>query len=308
MRRGSLARETLLAFVALLVTAACLSALFSSPDDPPVAIAQWAAADPSDFLTTAASELAGTSETARSGPPYTSVPHAGQNLVGGLSLQRLAGVRIRVDPARDFVLAPLALPAATNRRLAAALRRYERAPLPVRTAWLNAYAGALEFARGEALGPTKLAPGPYGPVRILMDALLDLARSGGLDGALSRTGRFYQSDYTKPLLFLEDGEYLEGLAKQQHLLASEWGMMNETGNYPGQPWLWLYTYWYQIAPFATSHNADAQVWGIMAVLSILFVLVPFIPGVRSVPRWVPVYKIIWRDYYRAGRRTERPPV
>ena len=24
-------------------------------------------------------------------------------------------------------------------------------------------------------------------------------------------------------------------------------MMNETGNYPGQPWMWLYTFWYQIA-------------------------------------------------------------
>ena len=26
-------------------------------------------------------------------------------------------------------------------------------------------------------------------------------------------------------------------------------MMNETGSYPGQVWLWLYTFWYQIEPF-----------------------------------------------------------
>ena len=78
-------------------------------------------------------------------------------------------------------------------------------------------------------------------------------------------------------------------------------MMNETGNYPGQPWLWLATYWYQVSPFATSHNADAQVWGIMALLSLAFVLVPWIPGVRSIPRWVPVYKLIWRNHYRAAR-------
>ncbi len=25
-------------------------------------------------------------------------------------------------------------------------------------------------------------------------------------------------------------------------------MMNETGNYPGQPWMWLYTFWYQVPP------------------------------------------------------------
>ena len=46
----------------------------------------------------------------------------------------------------------------------------------------------------------------------------------------------------------------------QHLGGDQWGMMNETGNYPGQPWMWLYTFWYQVKPFSTSENADAQVW------------------------------------------------
>jgi len=32
--------------------------------------------------------------------------------------------------------------------------------------------------------------------------LLDLARSGGLDGQLLSAGGFYQTDYSKPLLFL----------------------------------------------------------------------------------------------------------
>jgi hypothetical protein len=40
----------------------------------------------------------------------------------------------------------------------------------------------------------------------------------------------------------------------------QWGMMNETRRYPGQAWLWLYTFWYRIPPFTTSHNADAQIW------------------------------------------------
>jgi hypothetical protein len=75
-------------------------------------------------------------------------------------------------------------------------------------------------------------------------------------------------------------------------------MMNETGNYPGQAWLWLYTFWYQVKPFSTSGNADALVWGLMALLTAIFVFVPFIPGLRSVPRWVPVYRLIWRRYYR----------
>ena len=45
-------------------------------------------------------------------------------------------------------------------------------------------------------------------------------------------------------------------------------MMNETGNYPGQPWMWLYTFWYQVKPFSTSGNADALVWGLMALLTL----------------------------------------
>ena len=32
--------------------------------------------------------------------------------------------------------------------------------------------------------------------------------------------------------------------------------MNETGSYPGQPWLWLYTLWYQVPGFDNSANVD----------------------------------------------------
>jgi hypothetical protein len=30
----------------------------------------------------------------------------------------------------------------------------------------------------------------------------------------------------------------------------------------------------------------------------VLILVPFIPGLRSIPRKLPVYRLIWRDYYR----------
>jgi hypothetical protein len=147
-------------------------------------------------------------------------------------------------------------------------------------------------------GKVALPPGSYGPVPVLMAGLLTMAQSGGLDGALVSTNRFYQTDFTKSLLFLADGSYLESLASSQHLLGDQWGMMNETGNFPGQAWLWLYTFWYQISPFNHSTNADALVWGTMALLSLIFVFVPFIPGLRSVPRLLPVYRLIWRRHYR----------
>ena len=37
----------------------------------------------------------------------------------------------------------------------------------------------------------------------------------------------------------------------------------------------------------------------MLVLSLAFVLVPFIPGVRDIPRWLPVHRLIWRHHYRS---------
>jgi hypothetical protein len=36
----------------------------------------------------------------------------------------------------------------------------------------------------------------------------------------------------------------------------------------------------------------------MLILTAALILVPFIPGLRSIPRKVPVYRLIWRDYYR----------
>jgi hypothetical protein len=51
----------------------------------------------------------------------------------------------------------------------------------------------------------------------------------------------------------------------------------------------------------------------MAVLSLGLVLVPLIPGLRDIPRWVPIYRLIWRSYYAEEASTPssepavRPP-
>ena len=132
----------------------------------------------------------------------------------------------------------------------------------------------------------------------MMSAELALAQTGGLDGALLGNGSFYQTNYTKPLLFLSAGTYFEDLATAEHLLGTQWGMMNETGSFPGQVWLWLYTFWYQIEPFKSSSNADALVFAVMGVLSLAFICIPFIPGLKTLPRHLGVYRLIWRDHYR----------
>jgi hypothetical protein len=103
------------------------------------------------------------------------------------------------------------------------------------------------------------------------------------------------------MLLLSDGAYLEDRAVADHLGGDQWGMMNEVGNYPGQPWMWLYTFWYQVKPFSTSPNADAQVWLLMMALTVALMLIPWIPGLRDIPRWIPVHRLVWREHYRRAQ-------
>jgi hypothetical protein len=38
---------------------------------------------------------------------------------------------------------------------------------------------------------------------------------------------------------------------------------------------------------------------IMGVLSLALICIPLIPGIRSLPRRIPIYKLIWKEHYRA---------
>ena len=162
---------------------------------------------------------------------------------------------------------------------------------------MNAYVKALGSATVQN-GAVLVKSGNYGPVSLMLRNLLSLAQAGAVDGYLLSSGHFYQTDYTLPLLFMGDGGYLASLAESQHLSGDQWGMMNETGSYPGQSWLWLYTMWYQVPPYSTSANADLLVILTMLVLSLALVAVPFLPVLRDIPHWIPVYRLIWRSYYR----------
>jgi len=289
-------KEFTASFLVVLLLVLGLSVVFSSPDVHPVTIRTWAQHAPIDFARTAVTELAGMSPTATYGPPYNDTAGVSQS-IGPLSLERLMGVHHPINTALDDVIDPLrTLPA--DPTLALAITRYTSAAAQTQKSWTNAYGTALVHARFTD-GELSTRPGRYGPVALMIGTLTTMARSGALDGALVSSNQFYGTDYTKPLLFMADGAYLANLAAAQHLQGTQWGMMNETGNFPGQSWLWLYTFWYQIPPFTNSSNADAQIWAIMVVLTALLALVPFLPGVRAIPRRVRIYRLIWRKHYRS---------
>jgi hypothetical protein len=294
-RRYDIIKEGALASCVVVAAVALLAALLSSPDVPPVTVQTWAKVAPADFLGTAASELAGTSETANYGPPYNNGDTNLQRI--GVSWQLLSGVRQPIDAASTFVLSPLSKVAATDTNLAGALAVYQAATAHQRQNWDKAYLNALAKVSFKA-GEPVLPGAADGPVPVLLSSELSIARSGGLDSDLLAQQPFYGTNFTKPLLFLEDGSYFASLAKAQHLTGSQWGVMNETGSYPGQPWLWLYTLWYQLPGFKESGNVDLIAIYLTGAATVLLLAVPFVPGLRDIPSWLPLHRLVWRSRRR----------
>jgi Cytochrome b(N-terminal)/b6/petB len=292
-RRYDILKEGTIAFVIVFGLIIGLATILSSPNEPPVTISSWARVAPADFMGTAASELAGTSETANYGPPYNNGTESVQKI--GVSWQMLTGVHQKIDSANTFVLDPLKKLAATNPKLQAALSEYTSASSTQQQAWNSAYSDALNKVYFVSDNPV-IPKGDYGPMLTLVSNELALARSGALDADLLAERPFYGSNYTKPLLFIEDGNYFSSLAQKDHLTGTQWGVMNETGSYPGQPWMWLYTLWYQVPGFSSSANVDLIAIYMTVIGTTLLLAVPFIPGLRDIPKIIPVHRLIWRKY------------
>jgi len=300
-----LIREGLIALVAVFVLVIVFAGFLSSPDEPPLTLQQYAQQNPVGFVTTAMKELTGTSVIAQYGPPYNQGTGSVQ-YIGPLSLQQVAGVTIPLDTAHVYVLDPLAIAAQSDPQVAAALKTFTQGGAKQQAAWEDAYTQALGKATGSN-GHVVVPQADDGPLPAMMDHLLALGASGALDGLLLRSGGFYQNDFTKPLLFLSE-DALPTKAAQFNLLGSQWGVMNETGNYPGQAWLWLYTLGYQLPPYNTSTNADALVLVTMGILTALLVLFPFLPYLNRLPYYLGVHRLIWREYYRDVRDARDKPL
>jgi hypothetical protein len=296
-----LVREFLGALAVVTVLVIILAAVLSSPDEPPLTVQSVSHDSPLAFVQTALNELDGTSTIAGYGPPYNTGTGSVQH-IGPLSIQQLIGVHIPIDTAQAFVLGPLSQAAVTSPSIKAALDRFNRASSKQQTSWENAYNTALQKAKETP--PTVTVPScACGPLPTMMLSLLHLGQSGAMDGLLLTGGHFYQSDYTRPLLLMADNSAVQDHAAKFNLLGSQWGVMNETGNYPGQAWLWLYTLFYQIPPYTTAWaaNTDALAITSVTILTLILLFLPWIPGLNRLPSYLKVYRLIWKDHYREQR-------
>jgi hypothetical protein len=302
MKPYDLIREGLIMLGVWVVIIFILAIVFSSPDYPTVRGEDVAKRQPIAYLKTSANILAGNSSIQDYGPPYTSDTANAQQLFG-VAPADWFGVTIPINPPQDFVLEPLGRVAVLNQEVASALQTYEAATPDQQQTWLNAYLSALDQAT-VVNGQVQIPDGDYGPVTTLMNGMLELGRAGLLEGALESSVRLpFTLNFTHSLLLFQD-DVDHSVAATLDMSGERWGVSHETGPYPGAWWLWPYTFWYQIPPMSVSASGDLEVVTIVLVIFLITVFTPFIPILNRLPRWLGVYKLIWRDWYRRSAGSE----
>jgi Cytochrome b(N-terminal)/b6/petB len=278
-RRYDILKEGAIATVVVSIIILLMAGILSSPDDPSLTVQRWATTSPKDLVGTAAMELDGSAIAASYGPPYNNGTAAVQQ-VGPVNWQTLAGVTQPLQAGQAFVIAPLSKLARTTPALSAALAMYRRAAPARQHRWASAYDVAVTKAKSLPHDGLLAVPGA-GPVPMMMVYELRMAQSGALDADLLAQHPFFGTDYTKPLLFVADGGYYVKLATRLHLTGDQWGVMNETGSYPGQPWLWLFQLWYHVPPFSNSGSVDIWAVYLTGICTVVLLLIPFVPGLRE---------------------------
>jgi len=297
-----LLREGLIVFGLAAAAVLALAIFVGAPDYPTLNGENVATKQPIAYLKTTVGILLGNDNSALGGygPPYQGDNSAAQHL-GPIAPATWFGVTRPIDPAQDLVLAPLARVAEINPAYAKPLAEFKAATPAQQQKWLTAYDKALDTAT--VSGDTvQLPAGDYGPVEAMMNGMLSLGRAGLLEGALAAAGDGfapYSFDYTKQLsYFAVAPPYFDTATHLVQQGNPQWGIVHETGNYPGAWWLDAYQVWYEIPAVAEADNADLLVVTIMLGFFALLLLLPVIPGLNRLPHGLKVYRVIWRDWYR----------
>lgn len=279
-----------------------LSVLFGVPEKAPLTIKGYSQAHPVAFEAMTTRDLNGQGEMANYGPPYN---HGTGNLE--FIFQKWAGILYPLNGQDDFILKPLRMAASVNPAITPPLNRYAAASRAQQILWANRYESAL--AKGKVVnGVVTVAPGHYGPVPALMNDTLNLAQSGLMSGALTRTGdvvtRFDNSEY---VLFLE-GAPIQTAATPLQLGGTQWGIIHSAvPGYPGAWWMTIPTWIYQWPFVANSIASDAIALSIGFAFWLALALTPWIPGWNRIPRYLGVYKLVWKDFYHHRGSDARSP-
>nr|MDQ6901092.1 hypothetical protein [Candidatus Dormibacteraeota bacterium] len=266
-----------------------VAAVAGSPNYPRDTIAGASSHDPGGAVLAFTQELDGTS---------TSSANAQEFGVG--------------DPAQTFVLKPLraaapllgevsvqGLPRLPVSDLRQAIANYDSASADQRMSWANNYDKALRTVMPEASGMGAKSPeyakigslrGDFGPVPALVEADVYLAQTGYLEQYFQAVDPGRSFHLTN--LWLYDHPTLLNTAVDQGLTDDQWGMVKERGFTVGPWYLFVPGVFHVYFPGGATGQGFV-LWNLAFAVLLLFA-VPLLPGLRSLPRHLKLYRFIYR--------------
>jgi hypothetical protein len=290
--------------LAIVLAAVLLASIFFGvPEKQPMTIRGYAGNHPVAFEQMTLRALDGQGQIASYGPPYN---HGTASLQ--TPMQSWVGVLHPINAATGFVLTPLKDAAAINPAIGTTLKAFAAGTGAQQARWEANYTKALTkgvYKNGKVV----TAPGNYGPLPALLNHLLDLGKSGLMGGALlnENNGSFITKfDNQNYVLFLQ-GAPLQNAPQTQALQGPNWGIIHPAVyGYPGAWWMTIPTWIYQWGFVANSSAPDALALTVGFLFWLLLALIPWIPGLNRLPRYLGVHRLIWRDFYR-HQTTDEPP-
>jgi hypothetical protein len=206
------------------------------------------------------------------------------------------------DPGQVFVLGPLRQVAPLWRAdVRSALAMYEAASPQQQQAWAKSYDDALATitpsgsgGMGGSSGPDYMKidtlKGDFGPVPVLVKADLLLAQNGFLEQYLQAVDPGHSFHLVN--IWLYDHPNLLNTAVAQGLTDDQWGMVKERGFSVGPWYLFVPAVFHVYFPNG-ANGTWFVIWNLLFAAILLFV-VPLVPGIRDIPRYLKLYRFIYR--------------
>lgn len=303
-KESDLIKEFLIAFLAVFVLVIVLALVFQSPKMQPLSIKSYANNHPNGFRQVEMRNIMGQSQIETYGYPYNSNGESQEIYI--FSPENIEKITVPINPMNVFFLNPISMEASVDKSLKSPfeyflyLQKYDKKKL---NSIENSYYNYLQQSKVHY--SSSYLTHKYYPIYTLVNTTLDMAKSGIfaqiLDINLPGNNSTYTYNYQNKLLFLQ-GAPLQDLANKYQMSGDQWGILKETGAYPGPWWLGIYTSLYQIPAIGNSPNADLIAFSIFSFLIFLLALVPILPLINKIPYYVPLYKLIWRRYYDEEKR------
>jgi len=263
----------------LLVVVAVIAAAVGSPNWPKDTIAAVTKDNPGGAIMAFTQELDGTATSTGNAQEF------GMN-----------------DPGQVFVMGPLrqAAPMLSS-DIQSAIVTYDAASPQQQTSWASAYdkaLGTIMPSGGGAMSGiaspdyTKIdtLKGDFGPVPVLVKADLQLAQNGFLEQYLQAVEPGHSYHLTN--IWLYDHPNMLNTAVDQGLTDDQWGMVKERG-FPVGPWYLIIPGVFHVYFPGGTTGTGFVLWNLLFAAILLFV-VPLVPGIRDIPRYLKLYRFIYR--------------